>query len=210
MKRLCYIGIILSYIILAYAAIFLIWIQPDSNGLLHRILIGVGVALLLASIGLVGLKTKQEDTVIVSNHGKLDTWLKGICLFPVIVIGAIPLLLFVLVFLIIDLMKNNFRKLTKPLIRIGFVMTKQRQGKATVFLFSKGDCVIRMIPYKTYQISFDKGVSFCHVTDADIGTKEERRAIVNTIAAFDECDYRDKDTYEPTRVIVDFLVNYLC
>jgi len=197
MKRLGYLGMIFSF---AMFVLDITW---------TRLCIVIGVLLLLGSIFLIGTNFKGETVVEGGSKPKIDTCLTVVAMLPVIVVGAIPLLLFTSIFAVMDMIWSNFKKQTKPLRQLDFIMTTQKQGKEKVFLFSKGDLVIKIIRYKSYEISFDKGASFCLVTDADIGTKEERQAITNAMVAFDECDYRDKDAYEPTRVIVDFLVKYL-
>ena len=207
MKRIGYIGIIVSYIILACTAIFCIFVSPLNIGIVPKILIVLGLGLLFFSLLLIEKNTTKEDLVVTENR-KLDLWLKAIAYLPVIVILGIPLIIISSVVTLIVHVRNNFKKQTKPLKMAGFKRETRKQGKNRRYLFIKGNCVVKIIPNESYEISVDGGTSFINIVDTDMGTYEERQHLAYLLKAYKTCDYRDKDIYEPTAAVVALIVKY--
>ena len=207
MKRIGYIGIIVSYIILACTAVFCILVSTTDRWIVPGILIVLGLGLLFFSLLLIETNTTKEDLVVTENR-KLDLWLKAIAYLPVIVILGIPLIIISSVVTLIDYVQNNFKKQTKPLKTAGFKIEPRKQGKNRLYLFIKDDCVVKITPNESYEISVDGGTSFINIVDTDMGTYEERQNLADRLQAYKTCDYRDQDLYEPTAAFVAFIVKY--
>lgn len=77
------------------------------------------------------------------------------------------------------------------------------------YLFAKDNCVIKIIPDVSYQISFDHGDSFIDIVDSRLGTYEDRQCLAELVHRYHSCDYRDKDMYALTPAFVKFLVEKL-
>lgn len=202
MKRLGYIGVILSYVIFASAAIFFNFVLPSYRGIVVGALIVVGVIISFVSMYLIEVKAAAE----VTDNDKIDSLLRVICYIPVIVVIGIPILILSTCFTLIDYVRNNIKKQIKPLIAIGFELRLQRQEKKKVCFLTKGECVIKIIRNELYEISFDNSVSFVNITDSSLGTPKEKQDLLDSVYRYNNCDYRDREGIELTPLFVDFLV----
>ena len=106
-----------------------------------------------------------------------------------------------------DFIIGAFRRKIKALKKKGFSYLKTKENGVKTYYLQKGDCIIKIIPEKVYEISFDGGENYQSIADSLLGTKEEREELKKTIFEYNNCDYRDKDLYDITRAHVRFLLN---
>lgn len=123
MKRLGYIGIILSYLMLAFAAVFFTVIMPEHNKILLGILISLGILLMVVSIR---FATREG----IATKNKLDNCLEIICWLPVVIVVGIPVIITVFFEALFDSIRNNFKRQTKPLKKAGFALSSRKEDKA--------------------------------------------------------------------------------
>lgn len=201
-KRIGFLGILFSYAIFLFAFVYFCFVNPQgSKWLLAFCLVG-GVLTLFVS--LLFTSTRYE---IPPKESKLDDWLRKLCFFPALLVIALPCFLISANMILIDFIVNSFQKKVRALLKKGFSYSKIKQNGKTTYRLQKGDCIVKIIPEQSYEISFDGGETFESIANSVLGTKEEREELKRVIFEYNHCDYRDKDLYDITRAHVHFLLN---
>ena len=201
-KRLGFFGILISYCIFLFTLIFFCFIGVQGHGGWFALCLISGVILLLLSIWMTAVRYD-----VAPKESKLDDWLRKLCFFPALLVITLPCFLFSAIMITSDFIAHNFRRKVKALRKKGFSCSKTEQGGKKVYSLQKGDCVIRIIPDESYQISVNGGETFENIVDSVIGTKEEREELKRMIFEYNNCDYRDKDLYDLTRAHVRFILD---
>lgn len=202
MKKICYLLLISSYLLLGFILIYFNLINPSYEGSLGLILSIIVVVIWLVA-GFIILTNKNP----VIKKDKIEKYLRLIALAPVIVIGIIPLAIFTLVNLIIDSFRNRMSNKCKILLEKGFKLNKEKIKKSTYKLV-KDNFIVKISEFDLYQISVDKGITFDDIEKSLFISYEDRIEVENIIYKYKSCDYRDKDIYEPTTKIIHILDKY--
>ena len=66
--------------------------------------------------------------------------------------------------------------------------------------------MIKIKEFETYAVSIDGGRIFESVEKAEFFTETQQGQFKSNLFEFYGCDYRDKDFYDPTRKLVDLLL----
>lgn len=202
-KRICYIAIILSYLILGFFPIYFNKINPDYQGHLGLILSVIVIAIWLGAMFL--LSANKHHTI--EPDSKIDNWLLGFVLAPFILILILPVALIYLVFYIIDAFKNRMKCKCKVLLSKGFALKKEMIEKKTYYLV-KNEIAIRIKEHSIYDISTNGGNTFIPIKDSTFVSYDDRVEIEHILYQYASCDYRDRDIYEPTVKIIEILGKY--
>ena len=101
-------------------------------------------------------------------------------------------------------MKNK----CKSLLEKGFVLLKDKKNKETVYLLVKEDCVIKICEFDTYEISLDGGVTFNKISQSNLISSEDKKEIDYRLWMYEACEYREKEDYEPTEIILEIVSKY--
>ena len=204
MKKICYSLIIFSYCLLGFLLIYYTKINPDYEGDLGLSLSVVILAIWLVAIILM-LTNKNKH---ISNNDVIEDWLCTIVVAPFIIIIIIPAILFILIISVIDVINNRIKNKCNALLKKGFVLTKEKHSKQTVYLLSKGNFIIKIREFDIYEISLDYGVTYSHISKSPFISYEDKIEVENIFHNYYSCDYRDKDIYDPTRQIIQILSKY--
>lgn len=144
----------------------------------------------------------------ISNSDVIEDWLCTIVVTPFIIIIIIPAILFILIMSVIDVINNRIKNKCKALSKKGFVLTKEKHSKQTVYLLSKENFIIKIREFDIYEISLDYGVTYSKISKSPFISYEDKIEVENILHNYYSCDYRDKDIYDPTRQIIQILSKY--
>lgn len=203
MKKICYLSLISSYLLLGFILIYFNSINPSYEGSLGLILSIIVIVIWLAA-GFIILTNKNQ----VIKKDKVEDCLRLIALAPVIVIVIIPITIFALGNLIVESFRNRMSNKCKILLEKGFELSKEKNNKKYTFTLVKDNFIIKISEFDLYQISIDNGVTFDNIEKTLFIAYEDRMEVQNIICKYKSCDYRDKDIYEPTTKIIHILAKY--
>lgn len=100
-----------------------------------------------------------------------------------------------------------FSKQLKRLKNVGYKISKVKANRQKVYLFTFKSLVIRFLPNKIHDISFDGGETFVPIVESNIGTLQEKENLKNLQYQYNTCDdYRDRDMYDSTKAFIDFII----
>lgn len=200
MRKLFYLLIILSYFTVAFILLYSNLDASYNKTLALSLTIFVIIVWLSALYLFAGKKVLPFD--------KTEKILFQIVISPF----TIPLILLVCVFLAVcfpfSYHKHRFQSKTKWLEELGYSLTKTRVLKQRVFLLTKNNVVIRVIPKKEHQISFDNGRTFTDIIDSVIFTEEEKQKISYVKMHYMNIDYRDRVDYDIDQLVLDIIAKH--
>lgn len=205
MKKICYLLLILSYLMVGFILIFYNIINPHYNNLLG-IIMTIIVVIIWIVIPIVLVKYKKKELAEKYND-KLENWLMATALLPVIIVLS-PLVIIFLIMVLIDMINNRFYKKCKSLRKKGFKYKQEKKGKNRIYLLSKENNIFMFTSDYVYSVSIDGGQTFTNMIDSSFFNYEERTLIKERIIKFNGCDYRDRDIYEPTDFIIEIIDRY--
>ena len=205
MKKACYSSLIFSYLLLCFILIYSNLINPEYDSALILILSTIVIAIWIVVPIFLILGKKHCMT---TKDNKLEDWLSALAFAPIIIVSIIPVLLFLSIYSIIDLIKNRMKNKCKALLVKEFVFTKEKKNKKTFYILSKDDVIIKICEFDIYEISNDRGITYAPITESALFSYDDRIEIENIINNYKSCDYRDKDIYEPTTKIIEIISKY--
>ena len=202
MRKIGYLFLILSYILVGFIIIFYNFINPNYNDKLG-IIITVVVIIIWLIVPIYLRKTKSE----YNNLDKVEIVLKYISLLPILII-LIPFFIVYLIISLLDGISNNHKKTFKILLKKGFILKKEKTGNFITYLLTKDNFVFMFTSNYDYVISVDNGKTFINMIDSYFFTYEERCEIKDKIITLKGADYRDICMYDPTSFIVNIINNH--
>ena len=119
-----------------------------------------------------------------------------LCFIPIIII------------LFVDSIKNSIfvSKQFKKLKNAGYKISKQKEKDKRVYLFTFNLLVIKFLPNKIHDISFDGGKTFIPIIESNIGTPQEKEHLKYINYLYHTSDYRDRDMYDSTEEFINFII----
>jgi len=119
-----------------------------------------------------------------------------LCFIPIIII------------LFVDSIKNSIfvSKQFKKLKNVGYKISKQKEKDKRVYLFTFNLLVIKFLPNKIHDISFDGGKTFIPIIESNIGTPQEKEHLKYINYLYQTSDYRDRDMYDSTEEFINFII----
>lgn len=211
MKKICYLLLILSYILVILNLVYYNVINPNANDDIGKLVVFIVLPIWLI-VPLVIERSKSVDKN--SEEDKVEKWLRRLASAPayllVTVIALIPALIINAIYLLIfNTFVYNMKKKCKPLLNKGFTLTKKRQQKKTIYLLKKDTVVFRIHEFDIYEISIDSGASFVPLINSTIISYDDKKEIEAIMCKYETCDIRDKDLYEPTDKIIKVIDKYI-
>ena len=197
--KLCYISMILAYLIVGYLLILSDLIAVDGKVVLDR-------ALAITAVGLwiVGFWYQEYLDEKKVARSRADEWLRVISMLPFAVLG-LPFVALIAIYCFVRNMVNSMKRKCKPLLEKGFVLRRGREGKKRCYLLTKNSMVIKVAEFDTYEISEDGGETFVPINASTLFPEDHKKQVEELIKKYKTCDIRDREEYEPTRKIVEIL-----
>ncbi len=155
MKKICYLLLIISYLLLGFILIYFNLINSSYEGSLGLISSIIVIVIWLVA-GFIILTNKKP----VIKKDKIEDCLRLIALAPVIMIVIIPIVIFTIVNLIIELFRNRMSNKCKILLEKGFELNKEKNNKKYIYTLVKDNFIIKINEFDLYQISIDNGTTF--------------------------------------------------
>lgn len=81
-----------------------------------------------------------------------------------------------------------------------------KENKCKVYYFKYDKLILKFVPNKVYDISFNDGIEYAPIVETNIGTYQEIEHLKNIQCQYETVDYRDKDLYDPTSEFVKFVI----
>jgi hypothetical protein len=128
--------------------------------------------------------------------------------FAPLAVFLIPIFLFGLLYSFYQLLVSGMKKKSKPLLEKGFILTQKKQERKNVYFLEKENIVIRICEYDTYEISTDCGGVFTPIIENKLFSYDDRMKIDSIMREYKTCDYRDRDSFEPTGEIIRLIDKY--
>ncbi|MBQ7364909.1 MAG: hypothetical protein IJW46_04865 [Clostridia bacterium] len=206
MKKLAYLLWILSYCLIGFDLVYFNVIDPVYEGVLGGVLAACAIGCLFFGIALLVYSERRKG---MKAPDRLEKCLAVIAVFPLALLAFLPLCVFLSVYYPILSYRNRMRVKARVLLDKGFVLTKKGRGKKKRYYLRCGNTVLRIVRYRSYEISTDGGVHFEPLASSSFLTEEERQEVCRITARFQACDPRDAEEYEPTEPLLSLVAAHI-